>query len=58
MKLIAIRVIPLLAENEEIVAVITIDDISNGRTTRIILVLILKISPLSPKSDPRVKVHY
>jgi len=51
MKLIAILVIPLLAENEEIVAVITIADTNSGRTTRIILVLILKISPLGPKSD-------
>jgi len=47
MKLIAILVIPLLAEKKEMVAVITIDDISNGRTTRIILVLILKVSPLA-----------
>jgi hypothetical protein len=56
MKLIAILVIPLLAENEEMVAVITIDDINNGRTTRIILVLILKISPLGLNTDRRVKV--
>jgi len=42
----AILVIPLLAEKNEIVAVITIDATKRGRTTIIILVLILKIIPL------------
>ncbi len=42
----AILVIPLLAEKNDIVAVIIMDATSNGRTTSIILVFMLKILPL------------
>jgi len=43
----AIRVMPDLAEKNDIVAVIIMDATKRGKTTSIILVFILKIVPLT-----------
>ena len=43
----AIRVMPDLAEKNDIVAVITMDATKRGNTTRIIFVFILKTVPLT-----------
>jgi len=43
----AIRVMPDLAEKNDIVAVITMDATKRGKTTSIILVFILKTVPLT-----------